>query len=125
LQGGIVNTGSAPTTHRRDFGRRIQALRQRAEELQRLATTPVPQLAELLLETLQELADTLAELQAAEQERRRQDEELAAARQAAEALRQSEQRFHSPLQTAGSVILYLSPDHRILEWNPEAERIYG
>jgi PAS domain S-box-containing protein len=32
---------------------------------------------------------------------------------------------HSIIQTAGSVILYLSTDYRIVEWNQEAERLYG
>ncbi|GAH31182.1 unnamed protein product, partial [marine sediment metagenome] len=34
-------------------------------------------------------------------------------------------RFRSVVQTAGSVILVLSPEHRILEWNEQAERLYG
>ena len=40
-------------------------------------------------------------------------------------LRQSEGRFHSLFQTVGSVIILLSPQSRILEWNGEAERVYG
>ncbi len=44
---------------------------------------------------------------------------------AEQALRESETRFHSVVKTALSVIVVLSPDHRILEFNPEAERIYG
>ena len=44
---------------------------------------------------------------------------------AEQALRASETRFHSVVKTALSVIVVLSPDHRILEFNPEAERIYG
>lgn len=43
----------------------------------------------------------------------------------ARALRESETRFHSVVQTALNVIIVLSPDHRILEFNPEAERVYG
>ena len=46
-------------------------------------------------------------------------------RQAVETLEESEGRFRSLVQTAGAVILLLAPDHRILEWNREAERIYG
>lgn len=37
----------------------------------------------------------------------------------------SEERFRSLVNTAGSAIIYLSADNRILEWNLEAERIYG
>ena len=42
-----------------------------------------------------------------------------------EALRASEMRFRLLVQTAGSVILCLSPEGRVLEWNHEAERVYG
>ena len=41
------------------------------------------------------------------------------------ALRESEQRLSSIIEAASSVIMLLSPDHRILEFNPEAERLYG
>lgn len=37
----------------------------------------------------------------------------------------SENRFRSLVQTAPVVILHLSPEGKILEFNPEAERIYG
>jgi PAS domain-containing protein len=40
-------------------------------------------------------------------------------------LRESEARFRTLVQTAGSVILLLSPDGLILEFNQEAERISG
>ncbi|MCP4657212.1 MAG: PAS domain S-box protein [bacterium] len=40
-------------------------------------------------------------------------------------LEKSEARFRSLVETAASAILCLSPDHRILELNPEAERLYG
>jgi PAS domain S-box-containing protein len=42
-----------------------------------------------------------------------------------DALRASEERFRSLIQTAGSVILVLGTDFSILEFNREAERIYG
>ncbi|MEW6330654.1 MAG: PAS domain S-box protein [Pseudomonadota bacterium] len=46
-------------------------------------------------------------------------------RRADEALQKSESRLRSIVQTALNVIVVLSPDHRILEFNPEAERVYG
>ena len=45
--------------------------------------------------------------------------------QKAESLREQEELFQSVVQTAGSVIIFLSPDHRILGWNQEAERVCG
>ena len=42
-----------------------------------------------------------------------------------DALHRSEQWTRSLVETAGIVILCLSTEHRILEWNPEAERVYG
>ncbi len=41
------------------------------------------------------------------------------------ALRESEERFRSIVEATGSALIILSPDHRILEFNPAAERIYG
>ena len=41
------------------------------------------------------------------------------------ALQESEHRYRSLVQTAGNVIVYLSPDHQILEFNDEAERVHG
>ncbi len=41
------------------------------------------------------------------------------------AIQKSESRFRSLVETAPSVILGLSPDYRILEFNPEAEKLYG
>jgi len=40
-------------------------------------------------------------------------------------LAETENRFSSVVQTAGSAIFVLSPEHRILEWNERAERLYG
>ncbi len=42
-----------------------------------------------------------------------------------QSLRESEGRFRSVVQTAGNVIICLSLDFIILEWNREAERVYG
>ncbi|MFQ5780752.1 MAG: PAS domain S-box protein, partial [Nitrospiria bacterium] len=41
------------------------------------------------------------------------------------ALHGSEAQYRSLVQTVGSVILYISPDHKIIEFNQEAERVYG
>ncbi len=41
-----------------------------------------------------------------------------------EALEQ-EQRYRLLVETAGSALVVLAPDHRILEFNPEAERLFG
>lgn len=40
-------------------------------------------------------------------------------------LTETENRFRSVVQTAGSAIFVLSSDFEILEWNEQAERIYG
>ena len=42
-----------------------------------------------------------------------------------ENLKKSEQKFRSVIETAGSIILVLSKDYRIIEWNHTAERIFG
>ncbi|MDH5488255.1 MAG: PAS domain S-box protein, partial [Gammaproteobacteria bacterium] len=44
---------------------------------------------------------------------------------AEEARQKSEARLSAIVRTALNVIIVLSPDHRILEFNPEAERVYG
>jgi PAS domain S-box-containing protein len=41
------------------------------------------------------------------------------------ALTESEARFRSLLENAASVVLMLSPDMKIMELNPEAEKLYG
>jgi diguanylate cyclase (GGDEF)-like protein/PAS domain S-box-containing protein len=41
------------------------------------------------------------------------------------ALHQSEERFRLLVQTADNPIVLLSPDYLILEWNSEAEQVYG
>ncbi|RJR33119.1 MAG: PAS domain S-box protein, partial [Deltaproteobacteria bacterium] len=46
-------------------------------------------------------------------------------RQAEERLKESEERFRTLFQTAGSVIVVVSPEGVILEFNPEAERVTG
>ncbi|MDA1280961.1 MAG: PAS domain S-box protein, partial [Chloroflexi bacterium] len=46
-------------------------------------------------------------------------------KQAQEALRTSEERLRSVLGAAGMVIIVLSPEFDVLEWNSEAERVFG
>ncbi|HYM00050.1 MAG TPA: PAS domain S-box protein [Blastocatellia bacterium] len=46
-------------------------------------------------------------------------------KQIEDALRESESRFRSLVETAASAIIALSKDGTITEWNREAERIYG
>jgi PAS domain S-box-containing protein len=46
-------------------------------------------------------------------------------RRARQRLRETENRFRSVVQTAGSAIFILSPEYRILEWNEQAEHLYG
>ncbi|MBR8828994.1 MAG: PAS domain S-box protein [Gomphosphaeria aponina SAG 52.96 = DSM 107014] len=41
------------------------------------------------------------------------------------ALQESENRLRHLVSTAGTVIIVISENHRILEWNEEAEKIYG
>jgi len=51
--------------------------------------------------------------------------DITATKQAEIALEAAEQRCRAIVETAGSVILCLAPDTQILEWNAEAERVYG
>ncbi len=51
--------------------------------------------------------------------------DITARKQAEEALRKSEVWIRSMLDTVGAVILVLSPDHRIIEFNRTAEQVYG
>jgi PAS domain S-box-containing protein len=51
--------------------------------------------------------------------------DITEAQRATEALRENERRLRSLVETAPSSIVGLSLDHRIEEFNPEAERIYG
>ncbi len=40
-------------------------------------------------------------------------------------LKESEELFRTLVTSSASVIIYISPDHKIREFNPEAERLYG
>ena len=71
------------------------------------------------------LKQHLARLGAAVERALREAEERRQRRQAEEKLRESEERFRTLFQTAGSVIGVVTPEGRILEFNPEAERVTG
>ncbi len=51
--------------------------------------------------------------------------EIAERQEALQALQESEERFRVLFQTAGSVIILLSPEGNFLEFNQEAERVSG
>jgi PAS domain S-box-containing protein len=70
----------------------------------------------------QRVAERTGELAQANLELKR---EIAERRQKEEQLEASEARFRGLVQTAGSSIILLCPDGRILEFNREAERVSG
>ncbi len=70
---------------------------------------------DLTTSEVQELRQRVTELQRALHDH---DQEL-------ETLRASERLHRSVLDTAGSIILCLDADYRIVEWNRAAERLYG
>jgi PAS domain S-box-containing protein len=81
-----------------------QQLREHKENLEQTVTTRT-----------RELGKSNEELQREITERTRMEK----------ALIESEKNFKSLVQTAPSVILSLSPDHKILEFNEEAEKVFG
>ncbi len=50
---------------------------------------------------------------------------IAEQKQFEDSLERNEQRFRSLFETCGVSVIWLSKEGKILEWNPEAERIYG
>ncbi len=58
-------------------------------------------------------------------ERRGMVQDISARKKIERELRASEYRFRSLVETAGSIIIGLTPDGWIVEWNREAERLYG
>ncbi|MEW6659245.1 MAG: PAS domain S-box protein [Thermodesulfobacteriota bacterium] len=71
------------------------------------------------------LKQNLARLGAAVERALREAEERRQRRQAEEMLRESEEKFRTLFQTAGSFIGVATPEGRLLEINPEAERLTG
>ncbi len=72
-------------------------------------------LAELVRERTAELSRVNAQLRCDIDHRRRVEQKL----------RESETRARALIDTAPNIILHLTPDHRIVEFNPEAERLLG
>jgi PAS domain S-box-containing protein len=79
-----------------------------------------------LQQTLDELETRVATRTAALQQANAQlHMEIAQRQQVEAALRESEERFRRLVHTVGSVIIVLSLEYRIVEFNQEAERVFG
>jgi PAS domain S-box-containing protein len=126
-RGGAVALMSASDLHHK-----IEAFQQQMEMLRAAAVSPAPSQA-VLLEALEALQASLAELHVAEEAlhaaeealRQRHDDLVAAHQQAEMVLRDSEARTHVILQTAVDGIITIDMRGTIESFNPAAESLFG
>jgi PAS domain S-box-containing protein len=63
--------------------------------------------------------------QALEQRIKKLEKKMAEYKRAEKIISESEELLHSLIQTVGSVLIFMTPDFQILEFNNEAEHLYG